>query len=666
VLGGGQLARSLRAALSAGNEPLLPWPLPDAGTGPDLPPAGLVVLTEESFPPTALEHANGWLRQHRLTGLAVHAGWDATAIGPLLVPGQPGCYRCLRTRRRAALAGLPAERELWRRFETGRLAVPGPVLTAPLVAAVAALVAGEYDRLRAGRAPHTRNAVLRVGADGLTVDRHRFLPDPACRVCGDVPEDAAALAVVTLHKRPKRDPDSYRTGATPGQRALVERFVDPFAGLISSVRVGYSGTTVDATATIHTTAAGAAAAADGDGADGAPAPYLACEGAGRSLDRDASVTIAILEALERYAGLSADLGKRTVVNASFRELLEGEALDPRTLGLPQPELLPARDGYVPYSPDLSFPWVWGWSFRRARPVLVPESIGYYYRRPGARIAYECSSGCALGSCLEEAVLHGIFEIAERDGFLLSWYARLSVPRIDWRTVQDPATRLLAARLEATTGDRLHLLNTTMPEGVPSITAMVVDENDRPGYAKAFFGGGADLSPERAVSRAVREVALSDGRSPLSAAEAARAREMLADADLVTDLAHHAWLYRLPQAWPRLAFLCEGAVTSLVEAFPPAGRYRPSRDLTEDLRHVVNRYLHGGLDVVMIDQTAPEQREAGLACTKVVIPGTLPMTFGHRHRRAAGIPRLHTMPARLGYRTGRLPVEEINPYPHPFP
>lgn len=644
VPGDGRLGAALGAALEAGRE-LPPGPAR---------PGDLVVLTETGFTTEPLADASAELREQRTAALPVHAGWDAIIIGPMVLPDQPGCYRCLLTRTRAARAGGPtADHELWHRFATGRLAPPEPVLTAPLLAVVAALVAAEHQRLRAGQPPRTRAAVLRVRPDALVIERHGFLPDPGCQVCGGVPDDSATQAVLTRRPRPAADPEGGRTGSTPDPGALVEQYVDRYAGLIHSVQVDYRGTTVNAAAAIH-----AGAPRDGSGTG------RSADGSGRSLDRDTSVTIAILEALERYAGTSPDRSKRTVVQASYRELPAADALDPRTLGLPEPERLP--DGWVPYHPDLPLAWVWGWSFRRERPVLVPESIGYYYRRPGPRFAYECSSGCALGGCLEEAILHGIFEVAERDGFLLTWYARLPVPRIDWRTVPDPVTRLLAARLEATTGHRLHLLDTSMPEGIPSVAAMVVDEADRPDHAKAFFGGGAHLSPERAIRSAVQEVALSDGRSPLAGELAERVRGMLADPDLVTELHHHSWMYCLPEAWPRLGFLTRGPVRGLAEAFPPESRYAPAADLSDQLRYAVDRYLAAGLDVVVVDQTIPEQRAAGLACVKVVIPGTLPMTFGHRHRRAAGIRRLHTVPVALGYRSTPLPAAEINPHPHPFP
>jgi ribosomal protein S12 methylthiotransferase accessory factor len=52
--------------------------------------------------------------------------------------------------------------------------------------------------------------------------------------------------------------------------------------------------------------------------------------------------------------------------------------------------------------------------------------------------------------------------------------------------------------------------------------------------------------------------------------------------------------------------------------------------------------------------------------KVIVPGTLPMTFGHGNRRIHGIPRLYTVPAELGHRAGVLTPADINPHPHPFP
>jgi ribosomal protein S12 methylthiotransferase accessory factor len=83
-----------------------------------------------------------------------------------------------------------------------------------------------------------------------------------------------------------------------------------------------------------------------------------------------------------------------------------------------------------------------------------------------------------------------------------------------------------------------------------------------------------------------------------------------------------------------------------------------------------RYLHSGLDIIVVDQTTPEQRRGAFRCVKVIIPGLLPMTFGHAMRRITGFERLYhpyassnLMPA---CRRQSLTDADINLYPHPFP
>jgi ribosomal protein S12 methylthiotransferase accessory factor len=90
------------------------------------------------------------------------------------------------------------------------------------------------------------------------------------------------------------------------------------------------------------------------------------------------------------------------------------------------------------------------------------------------------------------------------------------------------------------------------------------------------------------------------------------------------------------------------------------------DLRDDLDEMLRRYLDTGLDVIVVDQTTPEHRAGGFACAKTIIPGAMPMTFGHHHRRVDGLPRLYHVPHQLGYRERSLRPGELNPHPHPFP
>ncbi len=162
------------------------------------------------------------------------------------------------------------------------------------------------------------------------------------------------------------------------------------------------------------------------------------------------------------------------------------------------------------------------------------------------------------------------------------------------------------------------------------------------------------------------------------AEAERARRMAADPGLVRVMPDHALCAATPEAFGRFSFLLDGDRSigwdrvgrgsggEHLDGAPGRGPWPLHDDLRDDLAEAVERMLAGGMDVVVVDQTSPLHEAAGLHCVKVIAPGALPMTFGHRNRRITGLPRLREVPHRLGYAPRPLTDADLNPYPHPFP
>jgi ribosomal protein S12 methylthiotransferase accessory factor len=141
--------------------------------------------------------------------------------------------------------------------------------------------------------------------------------------------------------------------------------------------------------------------------------------------------------------------------------------------------------------------------------------------------------------------------------------------------------------------------------------------------------------------------------------------MLLDSLSVETMDQHAALYAHPAARPRADFLSGGGPGVTLESVAAQAAWRSSDDLSADLDELVGRYLATGLDVIAVDTTSTEQAAGRFASAKVIVPGTLPMTFGHRFRRTTGLPRLHTVPRLLGFRDRDTPLDELNPFPHPF-
>jgi ribosomal protein S12 methylthiotransferase accessory factor len=391
-------------------------------------------------------------------------------------------------------------------------------------------------------------------------------------------------------------------------------------------------------------------------------------GFGCRLDYRSGTAVALLEAMERYGGVMPRTG-RPIVQGSYADLAD-RALDPKSLGLYSYDR-PQVFGVSPpqYSPDLVLDWVSGYSVRRRKPILVPADCAYYGRwftdrSSSPPFIQETSNGCAIGASFEEALLHGVLEVLERDAFLLTWYARLPVPEISIASANDRRVPLIAERIEHTTGYAVLAFDTTMEHGIPSFWVMAINRMDDDGRPKALCAAGSHPNQEEALTQALLELGtISHGKSSWYAQNAAKAERMAADPHLVVAMSDHALLYSHPGAFSRFNFLLRAETPmDLSES-----RSAFSANLeTDHLHRTLARLFELGLDVIVVDQTAPEHAVEGLRCVKALVPGMLPMTFGHAARRLDGLPRLLTVPHVLGYRDRPLAPEEVNPYPHPFP
>ncbi|GAA0906172.1 TOMM precursor leader peptide-binding protein [Virgisporangium aurantiacum] len=614
--------------------------------GPDLidADATAVVHAVDSWDAAAREPVREACSARGASWIPVWTELGRVFIGPMERHGTTGCVRCMELRRQraheygreraAALEAYDDRRSLW--------------ITDLACDTVAALVADDLAWL----GTRTSGALLEVALDTLAVSSHRILPDPLCEVCGSLLDDSAALAELVLSSRPMAEPGSLRAAEARDRVAgLLDSYVDPETGLVRTVGRGVQGSLVVAVAPLHMRI--------DDRVE---------RGFGRTRSYRTSEAIAVFEALERYGARPG--ARRTVVEGSFATLRR-QALDPRRLGLHAPESY-ERPGfyYRTFDENAVCRWSWGYSLSRAEPVLVPEPTAFYgvpYDTASRPFAYELSNGCALGSCLEEAIIHGLLEVLERDSFLMTWYGRLPVPRIDFRGATDRAVPMQAAAIRAETGYEVRVFDTTMEHGIPSIWAMAVNPDPADGRPATLSTAGANPVVERAILNALSEMgpilADLDGRYRR---DGARTEEMLRDPFTVEHMLDHSLLYANPEAAVRLGFLIGPDRRARPDVVLPIATGDPHTDLLDALLAMVKALADVDLEVIVVDQTTPEHRVGGLACVKVVVPGTLQMSFGHAQRRLVGLERPMSVPARLGYSAGRLSIGDLNPHPHPFP
>jgi YcaO-like protein with predicted kinase domain len=221
--------------------------------------------------------------------------------------------------------------------------------------------------------------------------------------------------------------------------------------------------------------------------------------AGKSLEADLARAGAIAEAIECEVS-EHPFGKFTL--ASGLQLPVEERLEVE-------DCFPVRSSIVN---DLSLlAWEEATNIQNGTTKLVPSDILWLVPRVKEQpFAYfqSTSNGLASGASLEDAILSGLYEIIERDGWSLAHYLMDSIGILPERV---PLTGLpeqidvIVKQLEAN-HLKLHLFDCGTDYGVPVFNATILDKTGQ--CAGTCAGYGAHLDAETALLRAITEAAQS--------------------------------------------------------------------------------------------------------------------------------------------------------------
>jgi ribosomal protein S12 methylthiotransferase accessory factor len=647
----GQVAACVYRELSAilGAQAIRTAPDPDRGQPGDL----FVGIADGP----RLDPLAQWERRaldRRMRFVPIHVQGGEAIIGPEIRPDRPGCLACWTTRYFGARKN--ARRFAEQQDPAGLHPADDPWLT-PLNTAVVGLLAarriaahaGELDRRDGSGDGDQRDwSAYYFNLHTMTGREWPVRPDSSCPVCGRLPDDSPEHARLDLEPGDKYAEDADRLRRLPELDCVADTFTGYRSNIVSSEYVNWNfniGAVVSVTVTLSDTRR--------------PEP---CSGFCATY-QDAH-TVAILEGLERYAGVRPR-GVRTSVRASIASLGE-RAIDPRRFGLHEPDEYTCFPGLLtPFRDDLEMDFVWAYSFGRQCSVLVPKQLAYYSLGTSEKSTFviEGSIGCALGTSHGECVLHGIFEVVERDAFLMTWYARLAPAHLDVLDCADPEVRYRYRRLRDE-GFDVFAFDITTDYGIPAVCVLARRRELAMPYA--FCVGAAHLRPELAIKKALRELTAAYCRCRLELRDESIRRRAAASAEdpsKVQTMEDHTLFYSVPASGRHLEFLVNSPRRTSLRAMDECASVLRSRDLGDELKGCVTRILAAGSDVIAVKQTPPELGAKNLHTCKTLIPDAIPMTWG-RNRRLVGLRRLDA-----ALRNQTMPGVDPpgpNPMPHPYP
>jgi len=230
---------------------------------------------------------------------------------------------------------------------------------------------------------------------------------------------------------------------------------------------------------------------------GAPRPGAARGGKkihwGKGKEELHAKVSAMMEAVERY---SAEYRGSPLLLSGYEMLGLRKAIDPHSLYLPR---------RLEVGEEIH--WSAAWDILNDEPVYVPSNAIYHPYDPmgmAQQLFRSDTNGIASGNVLEEAILHAILEVVERDAISVAEWQR-SMGRRLTITQDGPAKKVLDQFTDA--GIDIHLWLLDGKTGIPTVAAASDDTLTKdPGML--VMGSGSHLNPEIAALRALNEVAQS--------------------------------------------------------------------------------------------------------------------------------------------------------------
>ncbi len=146
--------------------------------------------------------------------------------------------------------------------------------------------------------------------------------------------------------------------------------------------------------------------------------------------------------------------------------------------------------------DLPLKWTKAFNLTRNQEILIPFNWFYMINE---------FNGPSAGNCVEEALSQGICEIIERHVSSIISQNHLKVPAIRANSVTDPLVKEMIEKYRKA-GISIFISDFSLDIGIPSVGVLAYDPSTFPERSEIVWTAGTTPDPEKALSRALTEVA----------------------------------------------------------------------------------------------------------------------------------------------------------------
>ena len=222
---------------------------------------------------------------------------------------------------------------------------------------------------------------------------------------------------------------------------------------------------------------------------------------GKGITRDHAKASAMIEGFERYSA-EKQADDETVIATLDEIAKKGNYINPKSLNLGQD--LEKKD-----LTDFNLEWNLAHDIISDEDYYVPSNAVYHPYSPDDSINglfKSNTNGLASGNVLDEAILHGMFEVIERDAWSIFELTHKNYAQINLDSIESDIVNDTIDKFESQ-GIKIKLMDFTADINIPTIAASA-DDTVSKDAGLLTLGMGTHLDPEVAILRALTEVAQS--------------------------------------------------------------------------------------------------------------------------------------------------------------
>lgn len=294
-----------------------------------------------------------------------------------------------------------------------------------------------------------------------------------------------------------------------------------------------------------------------------------------------------------------------------------------------------------FKEDQEYGWIKGTNLEDNSSMFVLSDLVLFPYSPDYSKYFNAnSSGCAAHKNKDAAIGHALFELVERDAFMIWWLNKLDCPTIERETLP----RDISSRVEVLESLGYEILFKNLTLDIAPV--IMVAARKRESVFLCSLSSHTNL--KKCLDRLLGELEVSVMMYEKYGGETPEVK--------LTEVRHpkdHGNLYKVPKFVEKTKFVFSSKKTVSLQDI---------RNTNNSIRNVLNKKGH---KVVIIDVSKYQPRIRNTkkrSVIRTIVPGLVPITFGYE-MEPLGMKRVKSVPEKLGLEG--LMVDKYNMIPHPL-